>query len=717
MADGSVIIGVKMNTAQADKDLAKLKKDIQATEDAIGEQEAKKSPLVAEAEQLSRQMKEARAEVDRYRKEWVSGVAGADVQQAKAQERLGQIENKYSGIVQQIDKIDEKLLPAYDKLDRMKQEAGDLAEQLEKAQKNTKKMEKASKKASKHMGVFATRLRGIVLSAFVFNIFSKAFREMTDWMGRVVKSNSEASAAISRLKGELLVMAQPLVDVIVPAFSDLVNILADVVHYAAQVSALLFGTTYEEARDAAAALDEEQKAIDGVGSAAQRAEKNLASFDEINRLTSESSSNTSISLPTFSVSGSGLPDWLTTLILRVKDVLFEWKDLSAEDVLEKIVAGLLTVAGAIIGFSVGGVGGAVLGIVLGASLGMVLSGITFDGDDTLNPEEIVKSIVTALLSIAGGVLGFSVGGVKGAAIGVTAGASLSVYLNSLLFDNDGKMSKEEVLKSVISALGVLVGGVLGFMVGGPAGAAIGVLVGAALTTGISNILFNNDGKLSHAEVVKAVCVALAALVGGVIGFVVGGPVGAVIGITLGATAAVALSDLDFDAIANTKVKRAILDSLVSALYIIAGGVIGFAFGGPAGAILGMVIGATLRIAINEVTFDRTGNISQWGDLDLRGGSVGGGRYSIDTSSIPGLANGAVIPPNREFMAVLGDQKSGTNIETPLDTMVQAFRMALQDMGGGTTTVVVMLDGKEVARNQVKHINDMTRQAGKPVLLY
>ena len=33
-----------------------------------------------------------------------------------------------------------------------------------------------------------------------------------------------------------------------------------------------------------------------------------------------------------------------------------------------------------------------------------------------------------------------------------------------------------------------------------------------------------------------------------------------------------------------------------------------------------------------------------------------------------LAQGAVIPPNREFLAVLGDQRSGPNIEAPLSTI-------------------------------------------------
>ena len=42
-----------------------------------------------------------------------------------------------------------------------------------------------------------------------------------------------------------------------------------------------------------------------------------------------------------------------------------------------------------------------------------------------------------------------------------------------------------------------------------------------------------------------------------------------------------------------------------------------------------------------------------------------------TPQIPYLATGAVIPPRAPFMAVLGDQRNGTNIEAPLDTIKQA----------------------------------------------
>lgn len=50
--------------------------------------------------------------------------------------------------------------------------------------------------------------------------------------------------------------------------------------------------------------------------------------------------------------------------------------------------------------------------------------------------------------------------------------------------------------------------------------------------------------------------------------------------------------------------------------------------------------------------------------------------------IPYLATGAVIPPNAPFMAVLGDQRRGTNIEAPLDTIKQAVREVMGSGNGG-----------------------------------
>lgn len=85
-------------------------------------------------------------------------------------------------------------------------------------------------------------------------------------------------------------------------------------------------------------------------------------------------------------------------------------------------------------------------------------------------------------------------------------------------------------------------------------------------------------------------------------------------------------------------------------------------------------------------------------------AIGGNKFgfSLPTLSlgrIPYLASGAVIPPNQEFMAVLGDQKSGTNIETPLKTMIEAFETALDTRGGSTNNQPIILqlpNGKVIA---------------------
>ena len=46
---------------------------------------------------------------------------------------------------------------------------------------------------------------------------------------------------------------------------------------------------------------------------------------------------------------------------------------------------------------------------------------------------------------------------------------------------------------------------------------------------------------------------------------------------------------------------------------------------------------------------------------------------------PGLAEGAVLEPNRPFLAVVGDQTRGTNVEAPLDTIRQAVREELDQI--------------------------------------
>ena len=92
---------------------------------------------------------------------------------------------------------------------------------------------------------------------------------------------------------------------------------------------------------------------------------------------------------------------------------------------------------------------------------------------------------------------------------------------------------------------------------------------------------------------------------------------------------------------------------------------------------------------------------------------------FDKVSIPRLATGAVIPPNSEFLAVLGDQKHGTNIETPLDTMIDAFKQAIKEMGGvgnnGQINVTVEIDGRVLGQTMVDLNNQSKAITGRPLL--
>ena len=82
-------------------------------------------------------------------------------------------------------------------------------------------------------------------------------------------------------------------------------------------------------------------------------------------------------------------------------------------------------------------------------------------------------------------------------------------------------------------------------------------------------------------------------------------------------------------------------------------------------------------------------------------------------SIPYLAKGAVIPPNAPFAAVLGDQKRGTNVEAPLDTIKQAVAEVFgNNMSSRPQIIQLVLDGQVITSTVVGQINQDTRRTGQ-----
>lgn len=79
--------------------------------------------------------------------------------------------------------------------------------------------------------------------------------------------------------------------------------------------------------------------------------------------------------------------------------------------------------------------------------------------------------------------------------------------------------------------------------------------------------------------------------------------------------------------------------------------------------------------------------------------IGGKHYgfslkTVSVPQIPYLAKGAVLPANQPFLAVVGDQKRGTNVEAPLATIQEAVAAVMADhtagnMAGHEATVAVL----------------------------
>lgn len=66
-------------------------------------------------------------------------------------------------------------------------------------------------------------------------------------------------------------------------------------------------------------------------------------------------------------------------------------------------------------------------------------------------------------------------------------------------------------------------------------------------------------------------------------------------------------------------------------------------------------------------------------MGFGGKTFGFNLKELKTPQIPYLAKGAVLPANKPFLAMVGDQKHGTNVEAPLATIQEAVAMTMEDM--------------------------------------
>lgn len=121
------------------------------------------------------------------------------------------------------------------------------------------------------------------------------------------------------------------------------------------------------------------------------------------------------------------------------------------------------------------------------------------------------------------------------------------------------------------------------------------------------------------------------------------------------------------------------------------GIIGFFEGLVNGAVNGI---NTIIRAFNRISF----TIPDWVPL-IGGKSWGFHLTTVAPVSLPRLADGAVLPGGHPYAAIVNDQKHGTNVETPLATMIEAMMTALNatDFGNDIqVNVRAVFDGQLAA---------------------
>lgn len=632
-ADGSVIIKADIDDKQAQKELNALEKKIEALQKKLETSKEKKSALQTQAREASDALTETGVKVielknklksiddivsgkiDATPEEWIDAkMQEADVtaELAKQQKIYEQQEKVCNKEAENLEKISNTIKEQTEDLEKAKERAGELGKQLGNTGKNAGKIQEGLDKASEGMEAFTKRVKMLAKRALVFTIIARALAALRDWLADVVAVNGEARDAIAQLKGALLTLAQPLVQIIIPAFTALVKVLATVVSFIANIVSALFGTTAKESANAAKSLNDQKNAYKGVGGAAKSASKQLASFDEINKLSGESGGGSGIILPDFSQIGK--LDFLDKITDRLKKI--------GQD-----IANIFRDVKAFIGSVFSGDWGAALDSII---------------DFVNHARELLADLLDAVSDIFGDIIDTIIEkcGLAGTPVGnMMAGIKDIVQgglgLISGILTGDLEKMKQSVIQ-MLTGVKTFVFGILDWFKMG-------------LTSLLDWLDKKTNGRFHEIiELAKTyvndVIEGVKQIFGGFIEFLTG------------------VFTLDWGKAWEgiKEIFRGICNTIVSVFE----------------AAVNLIIkGINWLISkINTIQI----KIPDW----LGGGSFGFNFRPITELQIPRLAKGAVIPPNREFMAVLGDQKQGTNIEAPADLIRQIVREEINNASGG-----------------------------------
>ena len=731
-SDGSVIIRVNVNAAEADKELVRLTKKINALNERISDKMQDQMPLVEKSKHFAAVLDDAKAKLD-YMK---SGDAFFTSSSIKDQEQtVASLQKEWDGVQKKVETMNASIAKDTRSIERMSTRAGELSAQIAGASKSSAALAAASKKADEYMDRFVRRVKGLARRVFIFGLIAQGLRSVRDWFGKVIKSNDQATKAIARLKGALLTLAQPLLQVLIPAFTTFVELVTKIVTAIGRVMSQLFGTTYEQSQKAAESLYNESDALDKTGKSAKKATKSLAAFDEINRLSgSEDAKDKDKLAPDFS-SGPELSDkkakGILGLITSIGALLLGLK------LSDTLIGGLKTALGLAIAFqgalqfisnllrawSSGldwsnllgmllGAAALVAGLALafgkvGAAIGLIITGIVEMVAGIHDADVNGWNLKNTLLTIAGLISsGLGISLLTKSWIPLIIAGILSVVLAITVATGHGK--------ELIESLKTVVLGFKDFFVGLFEGDLIAAISG--LKTAFDGLKGVAYAVLDSFRDMTNNLLSLLEYVCGKIGLDISGI------IQIAKNYVTNLFAILKDAVSGNvdafvRVWQGIIEFISGTFsqdWEMAWTGIKDILAGVLNGIITLFENATnlCRNNINNI-LDLMQELTSFKLPDWLGGFEFKGINipRLDKIKLPRLATGAVIPPNREFLAVLGDQKQGTNIEAPAAAIEAAVARGMAQYGGGNQTAILKIGEQELGRIIFKLNKDQTQRVG------
>lgn len=678
MADGRIWFNTKIDNTGVEKDLRDLENKIKKSQESIAKAENEKLPLLKQLDEAKKKLDAARNSLAGLRADLAAtqiatksqdpaeaAAATAALPEAQAmvaaQEReVEKLQKNWAEINGKAESYNRKIQQANVDIDRNKLKAGELTAQLN---SGGAKMQAAFDKARNSANRFGKRMLEIAKGALVFNVVSAALRGVVNYMGKVLKSNSEYTAQLAKLKGALLTAFQPIYEFVLPGVLAVLRVLTAIAQVVANVLSVIFGKTAQESAKNAEALNKEAEAIDGVGSSAKKAQKSLAGFDEINKLSQKETET----------GAAGVGGGISADFSEAGEITKELEEIAK--IVLAIAAGLLTWK--VSSLFTGGLN------ATSAALGLLVAGImlvVMAINEWINTGELSNEMCIALVA---GIVAI------GGALSLLTGSWIPLVIAAVVGLVIAIATKGDEIKGLLQKLDDWLQGVFSkdwTEVFGP-------VLGSVL-----NGFFG---------VVKNVWSGVKRIFEGIIDFIGGVFSGdwqkAWDGIRSIFQGTIERFGAIFKPIINS----------IAAAWSWLGDLLPESWKNAINAVVAVV--NRFVAWLNKTLTFNIPPIRVAGVTLFSGGSV----RLINLPPIPYLAKGAVIPPNAPFMAMLGDQKHGTNIEAPLSTIQEAVAAVMQDyaaanLAGHEATVAVLREileavlgieiGDKVIADAVKRYN-------------